>query len=137
NHAHYHPSTLERIIAAGEVPVEDYIRAQQAMVVARHRIAEVFEQVDILVTPTTPGLPELVSGAVLAEANSAEPSVRNTAPFNLYGIPTISLPCGFSASGLPIGLQLSAARLGEEKLFALAQAFQRATDWHLQAPPLG
>lgn len=137
NHRYYDPSTLERILAAGRTPVEDYIRARQAMSVVRHRINDVFNDVDILVTPTAPGLPEPISGAVLAEANSAEPSVRNTAPFNLYGIPTISLPCGLSASGLPIGMQLSSARLGEETLFAVAHAYQSVTDWHLRRPELG
>ena len=136
NHKHYHGSTLDRILAAGKTPVEDYIRAQQAMTVARHRIAEVFQQVDVLVTPTAPGPPELIDGAELAEANSAESSTRNTAPFNLYGIPTVSIPCGFSSSGLPIGLQLSSARLDEASLFALASAWQRDTDWHLRRPNL-
>ena len=134
NHRYYHASTLERIIAAGKTPVEEYIRAVQAMQVARHRIGEVFQTIDVLVTPTTPGLPEAISGAELAEANGAEASTRNTAPFNLYGIPTISLPCGFSRSGLPIGLQLSSARLNEAAMFALAAAWQRETDWHLRQP---
>lgn len=134
NHRHYHPSTLERILAAGETPVEVYIRAQQRMQVARKQIAQAFDTVDVLVTPTAPGLPEPISGAQLAEANSAEASTRNTAPFNLYGIPTISLPCGFSSSGLPIGMQLSSAALNEAALFALGAAFQQATQWHLQRP---
>ena len=137
NHAYYHASTLDRIVAAGKTPVEDYIRALQAMQVARHRIAEVFTQVDVLITPTAPGLPEPINGAQLAEANSAEDSTRNTAPFNLYGIPTVSIPCGFSASGLPIGLQISSARLDEASLFALASAWQRDTDWHQRRPALG
>jgi len=94
NHRFYDPSTIERILAAGQTPVEDYIRAQQAQRVVRNRINEVFREVDILLTPTAAGLPELISGAMLAQANSAEISVRNTAPFNIYGIPTISLPCG-------------------------------------------
>ncbi len=135
NHHFYHASTLERILAAGKTPVEEYIRARQAMQVGRNQIAAVFRDVDVLVTPTAPGLPELISGAQLAEANTAEESTRNTAPFNLYGIPTISLPCGFSASGLPIGLQLSSARLDEASMFALGAAWQRATDWHIRRPP--
>ncbi|MEY4641276.1 MAG: hypothetical protein RLZZ227_1270 [Pseudomonadota bacterium] len=136
NHRYYHPSTLDRILAAAETPVEIYIRALQQMQIARKQVAAVFNEVDVLVTPTNPGLPEAISGAQLAEANSAEASVRNTAPFNLYGIPTISLPCGFSASGLPIGLQLSSAHLNEAALFALGAAWQEATDWHLRRPTL-
>lgn len=136
NHQYYHPSTLERIVAAGQTPVEVYIRALQGMQVARKQVARVFDEVDVLVTPTAPGLPEPISGAQLAEANSAEASTRNTAPFNLYGIPTLSLPCGFSSSGLPIGIQLSSAHLDEAALFALGAAYQQATDWHLRRPVL-
>jgi len=136
NHRYYDSSSIDRILAAGQTPVEDYIRAQQAQRVVRNRITEVFREVDILLTPTAPGLPELISGAMLAQANSAESSVRNTAPFNIYGIPTISLPCGFSSDGLPIGLQLASAHLDETTLFALAHAFQQATQWHLQTPVL-
>lgn len=135
NHRFYDASTLERILAAGRIPVQDYIRAQQATTVVRRTIGEVFRNVDILVTPTAPGLPEPIANAAVATANSAEPSVRNTAPFNLYGIPTIALPCGFSRDGLPIGLQLSSARFDETRLLALAHAFQQATDWHRRSPP--
>jgi aspartyl-tRNA(Asn)/glutamyl-tRNA(Gln) amidotransferase subunit A len=136
NHQYYHPTTLERILAAGQTPVEVYVRALQQMQRVRRMVASRFNEVDVFVTPTAPGLPEPISGAQLAEANSAEASTRNTAPFNLYGIPTISLPCGFSASGLPIGLQLSSARLNEAALFALGAAWQQATDWHLRRPTL-
>jgi aspartyl-tRNA(Asn)/glutamyl-tRNA(Gln) amidotransferase subunit A len=135
NHQFYDASTLERILAAGRIPVQDYIRAQQATTVLRRTIGEVFRKVDILVTPTAPGLPEPIANAAVAAANSAEPSVRNTAPFNLSGIPTIALPCGFSRDGLPIGLQLSSARFDEARLLALAHAFQQVTDWHRRSPP--
>jgi aspartyl-tRNA(Asn)/glutamyl-tRNA(Gln) amidotransferase subunit A len=136
NRQYYNQATLERILAAGVTPVEVYIRALQRMQIARKQIATAFEEVDVLVTPTVPGLPELITGAQLAEANSAEASTRNTAPFNLYGIPTISIPCGFSKSGLPIGLQLSSAHLNEAILFALGAAFEQATDWHQRRPAL-
>ena len=97
----------------------------------------VFSQVDVLVTPTTPGLPERIDEAINpSEASGAEPSTRNTAPFNLYGIPTISVPIGFSQDGLPIGLQISSASLREDVLFSVAHAFQQATSWHLQSPSL-
>jgi len=104
---------------------------------ARHQVAEVFNSVDVLITPTAPGLPERIDSAINpAEASGAEPSTRNTAPFNLYGIPTISVPIGFSDDGLPIGLQISSAHLREDILFSLAHAFQQATTWHLQTPQL-
>ena len=61
---------------------------------------------------------------------------RNTAPSNLYGIPTISVPIGFSESGSPIGLQISSAHQKEEVMFSLAQAYQQSTNWHFQSPEL-
>lgn len=136
-HSQYAGVTLERLLAAKAVSAEDYIRALQDMMRVRNSIADVFNEVDVLVTPTAPGLPERIDQAINpSEASGAEPSTRNTAPFNLYGIPTISVPIGFSASGLPIGLQFSSAHLDEETLFSIAHAFQQASDWHLQSPQL-
>ena len=63
--------------------------------------------------------------------------IRNTLPFNVLGVPTISVPCGFTRSGLPIGLQISAPRLEEARVFALAAAYQQATAWHRREPALG
>ena len=62
--------------------------------------------------------------------------IRNTLPFNVYGIPAISVPCGFTRSGLPIGLQISGPRLGEARVLALAHAYEQATDWHTREPPI-
>jgi len=135
NHGAYDPVTLERLLAAGQVSAADYIRAQQDMVRSRNLVADVFNEVDVLVTPTAPGLPERIDSAINpAQASGAEPSTRNTAPFNLYGIPTISVPIGFSQDGLPIGLQISSAHLREDVMFALAHAYQQLTTWHLQTP---
>lgn len=137
NHSLYDPATLERLLAARVVTAADYINARHDMVRARNRMDEIFNDVDVLVTPTAPGLPERIDAAINpAEASGAEPSVRNTAPFNLYGIPTISVPVGFSANGLPIGLQISSGRFREEVMFSLAHAFQQATTWHLRTPVL-
>lgn len=61
----------------------------------------------------------------------------NTLPFNVFGIPTISVPCGFTRGGLPIGLQISGPPLGEAPVLALAHAYEQATEWHLREPSLG
>ncbi|HEV3200438.1 MAG TPA: amidase [Bryobacteraceae bacterium] len=61
---------------------------------------------------------------------------ENTRPFNGYGLPTISLPCGFTKDGLPIGMQISGPHFGEMNVLALAHAYQEATDWHKRRPPL-
>ncbi len=62
--------------------------------------------------------------------------IRNTGPINEYGIPSISVPCGFSREGLPIGLQISGRALGELDVLALAHAYEQATDWHERVPLL-
>jgi len=62
--------------------------------------------------------------------------VRLTSVFNMSGGPALSLPCGFSRQGLPIGLQLAAATGNESVLFTLGAHYQRETDWHLRRPPL-
>jgi aspartyl-tRNA(Asn)/glutamyl-tRNA(Gln) amidotransferase subunit A len=91
----------------------------------------------VLVTPTTP-----IPPATIAESGgppppgSAPSSLRNTVPFDVYGLPTISVPCGFTHSGLPIGLQISGPHFGESKVLALAHAYERATDWHKRRPEL-
>jgi aspartyl-tRNA(Asn)/glutamyl-tRNA(Gln) amidotransferase subunit A len=54
----------------------------------------------------------------------------------VYGLPAISIPCGFSKSGLPIGLMIAGPRFSEGKVLALAQAYERATEWHKKKPPL-
>ena len=137
NHGRYDPVTLERLLAAGKIPTTDYIAARRELALCRNAISAVFDEVDLLVTPTTPRLPERIANAENpANASGAELSVRNTAPFNLYGIPTISIPCGYSRSGLPIGLQISGPRFGELPVLAMAHAYQQATDWHRRMPSL-
>jgi aspartyl-tRNA(Asn)/glutamyl-tRNA(Gln) amidotransferase subunit A len=73
------------------------------------------------------------------DASAARPQFdpeENTRPFNGYGLPVISLPCGFTKDGMPIGLQISGPLLGEVNVLALAYAYQEATDWHKRKPPL-
>ncbi len=133
----YDPVTLARLDAAAEFSAADYISTHRELLLARKTIANVFEDVDLLVTPTTPGLPEPIRDAINpAEASGGEPALRNTFAFNIYGIPTISVPCGFSRSGLPIGIQISGPRLGEISVLALAHAYEQATEWHNRRPPL-
>jgi aspartyl-tRNA(Asn)/glutamyl-tRNA(Gln) amidotransferase subunit A len=64
------------------------------------------------------------------------PELENTGVFNIYGIPAISVPCGFTASGLPVGLMIVGPRFAEGKVLALARAFERATEFHKRKPPI-
>ena len=133
----YDPVTRERIVAAGTFSASDYIEARRALELARRRIDAVFDQVDVVVTPTCPVMPTTIENAEIPEtATGAESSVRNTAPFNIWGIPTITVPCGFTRLGLPIGIQISGPRLGELPVLAVAHAYEQATGWGAQKPPL-
>ena len=97
---------------------------------ARRDIVKTFSTVDVLVTPTmkTPA-PPLEGGPPGGGGN-------NNAVFDIFGLPTISVPCGFSRLGLPIGLSISGAPWAESTVLALAAAYERATEWHTRRPPL-
>ncbi|RYG80922.1 amidase, partial [bacterium] len=117
----------------------DYIRAKWELETVRRRIDDAFKDFDLVVMPTqrilAPTLNELITKA--NENKTSNPrTTSNTAPFDVYGTPAISIPCGFSKSGLPIGLMISGPRFAEGKVLALAQAYEAATDWHLRKPGL-
>jgi aspartyl-tRNA(Asn)/glutamyl-tRNA(Gln) amidotransferase subunit A len=131
----YRPSTLQKIVDGSKVPVPIYIDTRRRMSVARNTIADVFSKVDVIVTPTTIVGPPTIADA-LAQPTSELVLIRNTSPFNVLGIPTISVPCGFTRTGLPIGLQISGPRLGEAAMLALANGYEQATDWHRREPAL-
>src|SRR5882762_3300868 len=100
-------------------------------------VSDVFADVDLLITPTTPVPPITIEEASnMSPAPAGEVWLRNTRPFNAYGLPTISIPSGFTSAGLPIGLQIAGPRFGEGRVLAFAYAFEQSTDWHKRAPTL-
>jgi aspartyl-tRNA(Asn)/glutamyl-tRNA(Gln) amidotransferase subunit A len=129
----YQPFTRQRIIqAAANSKAQAYADGLRQMNQLRRDIKRVFLNVDLLITPTMPTPP-----AKIAEILNADTvSIRNTSPFNILGLPTISVPCGFTKSGLPIGLQISGAPFAESTVLALAHAYERETDWHTRHPQL-
>jgi aspartyl-tRNA(Asn)/glutamyl-tRNA(Gln) amidotransferase subunit A len=131
----YRPLTLERIMGGASVTAQVYIEQRRRMTIARNTIADAFADVDVLVAPTCMRMPDTIANAL---ANpTREPSlIRNTLPFNVFGIPAISVPCGFTRAGLPIGLQIIGPRLGEANVLALAHAYEQATEWHRRRPAL-
>jgi aspartyl-tRNA(Asn)/glutamyl-tRNA(Gln) amidotransferase subunit A len=118
----------------GRISATDYAQARRRLEASRHAVRQVFDDVDLVVTPTTPNLPEKL-GSDAPPPRGPPLSARNTTPFNIYGLPTLSMNCGFSRSGLPIGLQISGPALGDATVLALAHAYQRETDWQTRAPP--
>jgi len=134
----YQPATRQRIEGGARITAPAYIEGKRELDRLRRAVAGVFANVDLLVTPTAPILPQTVDDAinrpVVPPPGGVAPTLRNTQPFDIFGLPTISVPCGFSSEGLPIGLQISGPRLGEPQVLALAQAFEQATEWHRRAP---
>ena len=111
-----------------------YVQGQRfrEMIVAAWR-DEVFDRVDLLAMPTTLGTAvEIETGDLSATFKL----IRNTNPLNLLGVPAISVPCGFTEGGLPIGLQLVGRWWGEATVLRAAHTYQGATDWHARRPPI-
>ena len=129
----YQPATLSRIKSAANTSAAAALRARRELEAARHFIRGVFEAVDVLLTPTVP-IPPPGVGDLKAHSDNLRPAellmLRNTRPFNVWGIPAISIPCGFTSDNVPIGLQLAAAPWREDVLLQAAQAYEQATDWH-------
>lgn len=135
----YQPATLARIQAGATISAHEALRASRDLQASRHDIQEVFNDVDVLLTPTVP-IPPPVIADLLERPDELRPRelvmLRNTRPFNVWGIPTISVPCGFTKDGLPIGLQLAAAPWRGIVLLQAAHAYEQATGWHKMRPEL-
>ena len=110
-----------------------YRKAQQVRTVIDTEFARVFEEVDALVSPTSPVV--AFPMGTRADPISMYTCDIVTLPANLAGLPGISVPCGFS-DGLPVGLQVLAPRFEDARVFRVAHAYEQATEWHLATPAL-
>jgi len=136
----YQPSVRERVESGKNITAETYIAGRRELDRLRRAVREVFTGVDLLITPTTPVSPATIADS--AQADVRPPggvgfSLRNTQPFDIFGLPAISVPCGFTNSGLPIGLQITGPHWGEPAVLALAHAYEQATEWHTRRPAAG
>jgi aspartyl-tRNA(Asn)/glutamyl-tRNA(Gln) amidotransferase subunit A len=161
NQGGFEPATARVFPGAADASrAVDYIRGWRELTMVRRTVdEEVFakQNVDVLVTPTVRHVPALIEeelgggagggggrggagagarGGGNAGGRAPADDEDNTRPFNGYGLPAISIPCGFSKDGLPIGLQIAGPLFGEANVLALAQAYQRETDWHKKKPAL-
>ena len=134
----YQSTLRRRLEAAAKVSAADYALLRREVDRLRRGIGGVFKDVDLLITPTTKTLPRTIEESIKrAEAEKPlPPELGNTNQFNIFGLPTISIPCGFTKTGLPIGLQISGPYWAETRVLALAAAFEQATEWHKRRPPL-
>ena len=127
-------------------------KAHQRLATTRRMVDSHFSNFDLVVVPTTRSVAPKINDSL---ANEAKPGggygsssgkiydwfttgggCTNTAPFDAYGIPALTLPCGFTKSGMPIGMMIAAPHFQEGKVLALAYAYQQATKWHLKQPDL-
>jgi aspartyl-tRNA(Asn)/glutamyl-tRNA(Gln) amidotransferase subunit A len=116
----------------------DYVRARWKLELLRRTIDDSFADIDLVVLPTRRRVPRKIDAAIRRERTDRplNPELDNTGQFNAYGIPAISVPCGFTAAGLPVGLMIAGPRFSEARVLALANAYERATEWHTKRPPL-
>jgi len=129
----YQAETVRRIRSGEAVTASEYIRRRRELEEARRSIGQIFAEVDVLVAPTTP-MPAPAIAELRADAGALRPAelklLRNTRPFNVWGLPAISVPCGFTQSGMPIGLQIAGPHWREDMVLRLAHAYEQATAWH-------
>ena len=112
-----------------------YLRGQKVRTLIKNDLDQVFKDCDVIMTPTSPTVSFKV-GEKVSDPLSMYLSDIYTIPANLAGIPAISIPCGFSKSGLPIGLQLMGKAFDEEMLLRVSYTYEQNTQWHLKKPVL-
>jgi aspartyl-tRNA(Asn)/glutamyl-tRNA(Gln) amidotransferase subunit A len=130
-----------QLLETGELTLATtYINAQRSRLAIKNAFKQAMRDVDVLVTPTQPTT-ALKIGQITSRIGAREESVfavsaRFCAPFNISGLPAISVPCGFSPEGMPIGLQIIGKPFDEETVLRIADAFERSTQWHLKHPAI-
>jgi aspartyl-tRNA(Asn)/glutamyl-tRNA(Gln) amidotransferase subunit A len=117
----------------------DYLRGMGACREILADFEAAFEEVDVILAPTAPiSAPRVGETGVRVtgdrETATRAELLRLTRPSNISGLPAISIPCGFTGEGLPVGLQLMGPRWGEARLLAIARAYEEATEWHTRRP---
>ena len=143
----YSPTMLYRQIWALTIPAETYVTAQKVRRVICQEFDEAMQRVQVLVAPTV-GMPahtiedcnrgyvEVEGRRITLEDSKGNLGILCTMPFNLTGLPALSVCCGFSSLGLPIGMQIVSGAFQEDVVFRVAHAYERAAGWYKRKPPL-
>ncbi len=142
----YSPDLLYRQVRALALPAHAYVTAQRVRRLIGEAFERAFEQVDVIVSPAVSmpaetieeckqGYVETARGRIPLQDARGTRGTLCTIPFNVTGAPAISVPCGFSAQGLPIGLQIAAPHFEEPLLLQVAHAYEQAAGWHARKPP--
>ena len=130
-----------RFLTGSIIPAQAYYKAQKIRAVLRRQILDALDKVDVLVLPTGPVTAppvESIPGIQSKEhaLNGLSGRISFTGPFNLAGTPALSVPCGFSQAGMPMGLQIVGRPFAEEMVLKVAHAYEQNTDWHNRRPPV-
>jgi aspartyl-tRNA(Asn)/glutamyl-tRNA(Gln) amidotransferase subunit A len=128
------PDVLQRLQNGAAFSSSEYVLARHTQSLLRRRFEAFFADFDVLLMPSTPIPAPERQGADAVQR--AQQLTRFTSPFNLTGLPALSLPCGSSAEGLPIGLQIVAGPWKEAALLRAGYAYEQATEWHKKKPNL-
>jgi len=137
----YQPGTLARLKSCAAILPEEFERAQRGLAAARLAAEKIFDSVDVVVTPTclVPA-PKVADMETMSDADLRAYEVQkllgNTAPFSLLFWPSVSVPCGFTREGLPVGLQISVRPGADEFLLQIAGAYEHAAGWDKRMPPI-
>jgi aspartyl-tRNA(Asn)/glutamyl-tRNA(Gln) amidotransferase subunit A len=125
---------LERLRNGAALSSSEYALARRVQVEARRRFEMFFEKYDVLLLPTTPAPASPIEDT--GPIKAARQLTRFTSPFNLTGLPALSVPCGFTDTGLPLGLQIVSKHWAETKVLQAGYAFEQATKWHEHHPDI-
>lgn len=137
----YDHNNQVRLLVGSILPAQAYQKAMRLRQLLRQQILDTLSRVDVLVMPTSsipaPLIPERAGIRSKQEVTDGFAGRRGfTAPFNLASIPALSVNCGFTSEGLPIGLQIAARPFAEATVFRVSHAYEQATNWHTRRPPI-
>jgi aspartyl-tRNA(Asn)/glutamyl-tRNA(Gln) amidotransferase subunit A len=120
------------------IPASYYIQALRVRAMLFAKVMSLFNHLDVIVTPSEPIVAPQVNQTIVRindyEESVDSAAVRYLAPFNLTGLPALSIPCGFSSKGLPIGMQIVGRAYDESTILRLGHEYENATDWHMRLP---
>ena len=131
---------LDRLQSSSLLPATDYVVAQNARSLFNNELSKIMSEFELLLVPSVPiGAPKFSSVETTIDGAKHETTSllpRLTRPFNICGLPTITVPCGLSNAGMPLGIQFAGRVFSEDTVLKAAYAFEQATDWHNQHPPI-
>ena len=129
-----------RLYLGAMTPAVDYLKAQRARAAYNEQLADAMSDYDLLLAPTAavsaPGIDQEFVEVGGKMENALSLMSRLTRPFNITGQPAVSVPCGFTSEGMPIGMQLAGRMWEDSVVLRAAHAFEQATEWHTRRPPI-